>query len=186
MRRGARAPQARLRRLLPTESARWRIHKRAHANAGCLLEAVAGTSECGLAPRERAVSLVLWASNGHTGRLGRIRHRAEARIHQTAVYFPRNRRDETRLRGCWFRGAACQNQKNALESARTSLSTAAAARSVHRYKPPGQRGHATGLVSAHRRDGMLRAAMYERDWHPFCIVCRSSSSSVVSGARTCA
>ena len=23
----------------------------------------------------------------------------------------RNRRDETRLRGCWFRGAACRNQK---------------------------------------------------------------------------
>ena len=44
--------------------------------------------------------------------------------------------------------------------------------------------HATGPVSAHRRVGVFRAAIYERDWRPSCIVRRSSSSSVVSGART--
>ena len=31
---------------------------------------------------------------------------------------------------------------------------------------------------------MFRAPIYERDWRPSCIVRRSSSSSVVSGART--
>ena len=62
---------------------------------------------------------------------------------------------------------------------------------VHRHTTtPRQRGgrHATGPVSAHRRDGMFRAPIYERDWRPSCIVCRSSSSSVVrlvsSDART--
>ena len=41
---------------------------------------------------------------------------------------------------------------------------------------------ASKLVSAHRRDGMYRAPIYERDWRPSCIVRRSSSSSVASGA----
>ena len=44
--------------------------------------------------------------------------------------------------------------------------------------------YATGLVSAHRRGGMFRAPIRERDWRPSCIVRRSSSSSVVSGERT--
>ena len=58
---------------------------------------------------------------------------------------------------------------------------------VHRHTTtPRQRGgrHATGPVSAHRRDGMSRAPIHERDWRPSCIVRRSSSSSVVSGERT--
>ena len=62
---GARTAQARVLRLLPRESARWRVRVCAHANAGCsLLEATAGTSEHGRAPRERAVSLAQWASIG--------------------------------------------------------------------------------------------------------------------------
>ena len=53
---------------------------------------------------------------------------------------------------------------------------------VHRHTTtPRQRGgrHATRPVSAHRRDGMFRAPICERDWRPSCIVRRSSSSSVV-------
>ena len=64
-RRSAHTPQTRVLRLLPRESARWRIRVCAHANAGCLLEAAAGTSEQGRAPRERAVSMAQWASMGH-------------------------------------------------------------------------------------------------------------------------
>ena len=57
-RRGARTAQVRVLRLLPRESARWRVRVCTHANAGCsLLEAAAGTSEHGRAPKERAVSL---------------------------------------------------------------------------------------------------------------------------------
>ena len=61
---------------------------------------------------------------------------------------------------------------------------AAARRSAPPHETtPRQRGgrHATGPVSAHRRGGMFRAPIYERDWRPSCIVRRSSSSSVVSG-----
>ena len=62
----------------------------------------------------------------------------------------------------------------------TQHRAAAARSSLHRHTPPRQqRGHATGPVSAHRRDGMFRAAIYERHWDPACIVRRSSSSSVV-------
>ena len=64
-RRGARTAQVRVLRLLPRESARWRFRVCAHANAGCsLFEAAAGTSEHGLAPKERAVSLAQWAFIG--------------------------------------------------------------------------------------------------------------------------
>ena len=55
--RRTRMPLARVLCLLPRERARWRIRVRAHANTDCLLEAAAGTSEHGRAPRERAVSL---------------------------------------------------------------------------------------------------------------------------------
>ena len=58
---------------------------------------------------------------------------------------------------------------------------------MHRHTTtPRQRGgrHAMMPVSAHRRDGMFRAPICERDWRPSCIVRRSSSSSVASGART--
>ena len=74
-----------------------------------------------------------------------------------------------------------------LEFSLTSLSTVRPPGGVHRHTTtPRQRGgrHATGAVSAHRGDGMFRAPIYERDWRPSCIVRRSSSSSVVSGART--
>ena len=77
--------------------------------------------------------------------------------------------------------------KRTLKRPHTSLSTARPPGGVHRHKTtPRQRGgrHATGPVSAHRRGGMFRAPIYERDWRPSCIVRRSSSSSVVSGART--
>ena len=63
--RGARAPQVRVVRLFPRECVRWRVRVCAHANAGCSLEAVDGTSEQGRAPRERAVSLAQCASIGH-------------------------------------------------------------------------------------------------------------------------
>ena len=64
-RHGGRTAQVRVLRLLPRESARWRVRVCAHANAGCsLLEAAAGTSEHGRAPRERAVSLARWAFIG--------------------------------------------------------------------------------------------------------------------------
>ena len=100
----------------------------------------------------------------------------------------RNRRHKPHLRRCWcwFRGMACRNQKNALLK-RPHLTTqhrAAATQSVHRHTPPRQRGHATGPVSAHRRDGILRAAIYERGWHPSCMLHRSSFVVVVNGART--
>ena len=62
---GAHMPQARVLRLLPRESSRRRVRVCAHANAGCLLEAAAGTSEQGRAPRERAISMAQWASMGH-------------------------------------------------------------------------------------------------------------------------
>ena len=58
----ARAPQARVLCLLPRESACWRVRVCAHANAGCSLEAAAGTSEHGRASRERAVLMAQWAS----------------------------------------------------------------------------------------------------------------------------
>ena len=44
------------------ERAQSRVRVCAHANAGCSLEAVDGTSEQGRAPKERAVSLAQWAS----------------------------------------------------------------------------------------------------------------------------
>ena len=78
-------------------------------------------------------------------------------------------------------------QTHFLKRPHTSLRTARPPGRVHRHTTtPQQRGgrHATGPVSAHRRDGMFRAPIYERDWRPSCIVRRSSSSSVVSGART--
>ena len=56
-RRSARTPQARVLRLFPRESARRRVRVFAHANAGCSLEAAAGTSGHGRSPRERAVSM---------------------------------------------------------------------------------------------------------------------------------
>ena len=63
----------------------------------------------------------------------------------------RNRRHEPHLRGCWFREAACRNQKNALlKRLHLTQHRAAAARSAHRHTPPRQRGHATGPVSVHR------------------------------------
>ena len=61
-RRGAHTLRARVLRLLPRESARWRVCVCAHANAGCFLEAAAGTSEHGRAPRERAFWLARWPS----------------------------------------------------------------------------------------------------------------------------
>ena len=73
-------------------------------------------------------------------------------------------------------------QKNALlKRPHTSLSTARPPGGVDRHTTtPRQRGgcHATGPVSARRRGGMFRAAIYERDWRPSCIVRRSSSSSI--------
>ena len=56
-RRSARASQARVLRLLPRESARWRVCVCAHTNAGCSSEAAAGTSEHSRAPRDRAFSV---------------------------------------------------------------------------------------------------------------------------------
>ena len=120
----------------------------------------------------------------HTGRLGRIRRRAEARTRQTAVYFtqPPPRTPFARV---LVPGSGMPKPKNAfLKRPHLTQHRAAAARSVHRHTPLRQRAcqrdHATGPVSAHRRDGiMLRAAIYERDWHPPCIVRRWLSSSVV-------
>ena len=59
---------------------------------------------------------------------------------------------------------------------------AAARRSSPPHDDPSATGRAprhTGPVSAHRRDGMFRAPICERDWRPSCVVRRSSS--VVSG-----
>ena len=53
----AHAPQPRVMCHLTLESTRWRVCVCAHANAGCLFDAVATTSEHGRGPRERAVSL---------------------------------------------------------------------------------------------------------------------------------
>ena len=47
------------------EHADWRVRVCAHANDGCALEAVDGTSEQDRAPRKRAVSLAQCASMGH-------------------------------------------------------------------------------------------------------------------------
>ena len=65
VRRGTRTPQARVLRLLPRESTRWRARGCAQANAGCLLESAAGTSERGRAPREKAVPLAQCTSIRH-------------------------------------------------------------------------------------------------------------------------
>ena len=62
---GAHTPQARVLRLLPRENARRGVRVCAPANAGCSLEAQAGTSEHGRAPRERAVLLAQWDSIGY-------------------------------------------------------------------------------------------------------------------------
>ena len=85
-----------------------------------------------------------------------------------------------------------KQQKRILKRPQTSLSTARppGGSGVHRHTttpPRHQRGgrHATGAVAAHRRDGMFRAAMYERDWRPSCIVRRSSSPSVVCCGQWC-
>ena len=130
--------------------------------------------------------------NSSTKRLGIIRRRAEGRIGQTGVCFAQPpRRSQPHLRGCW-QGAGSgerhdetKTKNELLERPHTSRSTARPPGGVHRHtRTPRQRGgrHATGPVSAHRRDGMLRAAIYERDWRPSCIVRRSSLSSVASGA----
>ena len=64
-RRGAHTPQARVLRHLPRQSARGGVIFCAHAQESYLLEAAAGTSERGRAPRKRAVSLAQWASTEH-------------------------------------------------------------------------------------------------------------------------
>ena len=63
-RRGAHAASARGAPPPERERARWRVCVCAHANACCWLEAAAGTSQHGRAPRERAVSLAQWDSIG--------------------------------------------------------------------------------------------------------------------------
>ena len=59
--------------LFPRDSTRWRVRVCAHANAGCTLEAVAGSSEHGHAPREWAVSLAQWALICHVPALTSLR-----------------------------------------------------------------------------------------------------------------
>ena len=63
--RGAHTPQARVLRLLQRERAcAVAFLFRSHAQGSYLLEAAAGTSERGRAPRQSAVSLAQWASIG--------------------------------------------------------------------------------------------------------------------------
>ena len=59
-RRGVRGPQARVLRLLPTESERSGAIACAHTCNRAVRETAAGTSQHGLAPKERGPSLVQW------------------------------------------------------------------------------------------------------------------------------
>ena len=108
---------------------------------------------------------------------------------QTGVYFtqPPRRNPAARVLVPGS-GMTKPSKRTFLKRPHTSLSTVRPPGGVHRHTTtPRQRGgrHATGPVSAHRRDGIFRAPIYERDWRPSCIVRRSSSSSSeVSGART--
>ena len=81
-----------------------------------------------------------------------------------------------------------ETEQTLLKHPHISLSTARPPGGVHRHTTtPRQRGgrHATGPVSAHRRDGMFRAPICERDWRPSCVLHRSSFVVVVSGQWCC-
>ena len=118
-----------------------------------------------------------------------IHRRSCRRTPETGVYFTQPPRRNSIAR-VLIPGSGMPKQKNALlKRPHTSLSTARPPGGVHCHHTtttPRQRGgrHATGPVSAHRRDDLFRAAIYERGWRPSCIVRRSSSSSVASGTRT--
>ena len=77
--RRARSASARAAPPLHRERARWRDRVCAHAQAGCSSEAAAGTSEHGLAPKERALSLVQCPSLGHAPTTTSAARRACAR-----------------------------------------------------------------------------------------------------------
>ena len=103
----------------------------------------------------------------------------------------RNRRDENRLRGCWFRGAACRNKtKRTFKApAYATQHHAAARRSSPPHDDPSPTGraprHGAGIRPPEGRHVSSGHIIRARLLAPTsCIVRRSSSSSVVSGVHT--
>ena len=88
------------------EHADWRVRVCAHANDGCALEAVDGTSEQDRAPRKRAVSLAQCASMGHGPTPTSAAERARAASAHAAPP-PEGEHAEWRTRVCAHANAGC-------------------------------------------------------------------------------